>query len=370
MSGQGLLNLQDYEERSRGIMPRPLFDVLFGTHGAPGFEANTRNVDAFRSTRLRPRVMAGVANRDMSTTVLGTRVRLPVLLAPVGSHQRAHPEGELASARAAHNAGSILTLSTVSTYSIEEVAAASSGPLWFQLYFFRSRPLTEILVRRAEDAGYRAIVLTVDQLGARSKEREMRFDFQIFGEEKVVHTISAERVLRNFAGLDLPDLPTGSTMAASFEEDLSWHDVGWLRGITSLPLVIKGIQTAEDALLAVEAGADAIVVSNHGGHALPDADATLSMLPEIVAAVSGRLEVYLDGGVRSGSDVFKALALGARAVFIGRPIFWGLSVAGSDGLEAVFDILREELDSTMALCGVRDWSRLSPALVGAVGGRS
>jgi isopentenyl diphosphate isomerase/L-lactate dehydrogenase-like FMN-dependent dehydrogenase len=358
-----LLTLADYEAKARELMPRPLFDVLFGAHGTPGFEANTRNLDAFAALTLRPRVMRNVANRDLSTTVLGEKISLPVMIAPAGSHQRGHPDGELATARAARAAGTILTVSTVSTYSIEEVAEADSGPLWFQLYLYKNRPLTELLVRRAEQAGYKAIMLTVDQLGARSQEREVRFDFQIFGEERVVHTISPERVLRNFAGVDLPEMPTGTTMAASFEDNMTWAEIAWLRGVTGLPIVLKGIQTAEDAALAVEHGVDAIVVSNHGGHALPEAEATLTVLPEVVDAVRGRIEVYVDGGVRRGSDVLKAMAIGARAVFIGRPLFWGLSVAGADGVLAILQILRDELDSAMALCGVRTCADISPALV-------
>ena len=362
MSGQ-LLTLADYEAQARTLMPRPLFDVLFGAYGAPGFEANTRNIAAFESMTLRPRVLNGAGGRDLSTTVLGQKISLPVMLAPVGSHQRGHPEGELASAIAAKAAGTILALSTVATYSIEEVAEASDGPLWFQLYIFRNRPLTELLVRRAEAAGYRAIMLTVDHIGANSREREMRYDFRIFGEERVVHTTSADRVLRNFAGVDLPDLPTGATMGTAFEPGLTWADVAWLRRLTSLPIVIKGIQTAEDAALAAEHGVDAIVVSNHGGHALPEAEATLTVLPEVAETVGGRLEIYLDGGIRRGSDVLKALALGARGVFIGRPLFWGLAVGGAEGVAGVLDILRQELASAMALCGVYDCRNVPATLV-------
>lgn len=361
MSERQLITVADYEAQSREVLPRVLFDVLFGSHGAPGFEAETNNLDAFAATRLRPRVMVGVQRRKLSTTVLGQNVSLPVLLAPAGYHQRAHPEGELASARAAHAAGTILTVSTASTFSIEEVAAGSHGPLWFQLYLFKDRGLDEALVRRAEAAGYKALMITVDHLG-RSREREIRFDFSRTGEHRVVHTIDPERVLRNFAGFDFGGQGGGDSYRAHFDEDFKWSDLAWLRSITSLPLVIKGIQTAEDARLCREHGIDALVVSNHGGHAAPDALGTLETLPEVVAAAGDGLEVYLDGGVRRGADVLKALALGARAVLIGRPIFWGLAIGGEDGLRRVLEILGAELDSTMALCGVTDVEHVDPRL--------
>lgn len=359
-----LLTVADYEARARRVLPTQLFDVLFGSGGAPGFEANTSNLAAFRAARLRPRVLVGVGTRTMATTVLGTPVSLPVLLAPAGYHQRAHPDGELATARAARAAGTVLTVSTASTFSIEEVAAATDGPLWFQLYVFKSRALGERLIARAEAAGYRALMVTVDHLG-RSRERETRFDFSRTTEHRIVSTIDPDRVLRNFQGLDLPGVPDGDAYRTQFDEDLSWRDLAWLRRSTSMPLVVKGIQTAEDARLCREHGVDGIVVSNHGGHASPDARGTLETLPEIVAAAGGDVEVYLDGGVRRGGDVLKALALGARAVLVGRPIFWGLAAGGEEGLCRVLDIYRAELDSAMTLCGVTDVRRAGPDLVAA-----
>jgi 4-hydroxymandelate oxidase len=356
------LTVADYEALSREILPRQLFDVLFGEFGAPGFEANTHNIQAFRSTRLRPRVMAGAGNRKLSTTVLGRRIELPVMLAPAGYHQRAHPQGELATARAAQSAGTVFTVSTASTYSIEEVAAATDGPLWFQLYVFKDRDLDARLIARAEDAGYRALMVTVDHLG-RSREREMRYDFTRHNEHRIIHTIEPDRVLRNFQGMGFPSVPGADNYRANFDQDFGWSDIGWLRSKTSLPIVIKGIQTEEDARLCVEHGVDGLVVSNHGGHASPDAKGTLETLCEVSAAVDGAAEVYLDGGVRQGSDVLKALALGAKAVLIGRPIFWGLAVDGEQGVRHVLDILRNELDSTMSLCGVADVEKVSRRLV-------
>lgn len=347
-----LLTINDYESRAKETMPKALFDRLFGELDAPDWTSNTANVLAMESVKLRPRVLVDVSRRDLSTEVLGQRISLPVMLAPTGTHQRAHPAGELASARAAAAAGTIMGLSTASSYSIEEVAQAAENPLWFQLYFFQNRELTEILVRRAENAGYTAMMLTVDNLGANSREREHRY----------AYILESERILKNFQGIELPDLPTRENFAESFESALNWRDLEWLRSLTSMPLVIKGVQTAEDARLCAENGVEALVVSNHGGHAMQGTDGAINMLPAIADAVGDRLEVYLDGGVRRGADVLKALALGARATFIGRPIFWGLSVAGEEGVRHCLEILRQELSVAMGLCGVTDARRVDPSV--------
>lgn len=366
MSGPDLLTIADYEARSREVMPRQLFDVLFGGEGADAFEAEARNLDAFRATRLRPRVMTGNATRKLGTSVLGQSISLPVVLAPAGYHQRAHPDGELASARAAHAEGTILTVSTASTFTIEEVAAAGGGALWFQLYMFKSRAVDEQLIRRAEEAGYKALMITVDHLG-RSREREIRYDFGRTTEHRVVHTIDPKRVLANFAGMELAGTPSADAYRDHFDHSFQWSDLAWVRSVTSLPIVIKGVQTAEDARLCAEHGVDALVASNHGGHASPDARATLETLPEIVDAARG-VEVYLDGGVRRGGDVLKALALGARCVLIGRPIFWGLAIDGESGLRHVLQILRSELESAMSLCGVGDVELVDRRLVATPAG--
>ena len=343
-----LLTIGDYEARAKETMPKALFDRLFGDLDAPDWTSNTANVRAMEQVKLRPRVLVDVSERDMSTEVLGQRISMPVMLAPTGTHQRAHPAGELASARAAATADTIMGLSTASSYSIEEVAEVADNPLWFQLYFFQDRELTEILVRRAENAGYTAMMLTVDNLGANSREREFRY----------AYNLSAERILKNFDGIELPNLPNRGNFAESFEHALNWRDLEWLRSITTMPLVVKGIQTAEDARLCVDNGAEALVVSNHGGHALQGTDGSIDMLPAIADAVGDRLEVYFDGGVRKGADVLKALALGAKATFVGRPIFWGLSVGGEDGLAHCMEILRSELSVAMGLCGVTDVRRV------------
>ncbi len=352
-SQSSLLSIADYEGRAKETMSKAVFDRLFGEIGAADWTTNTNNVAAFDRVKLRPRVLVDVSRRDLSAEVLGQEISLPIMLAPTGTHQRAHPLGELASVRAAGSRGTILSLSTASSYSIEEVAGAAAGPLWFQLYFFPDRELTEILVRRAENAGYTGLMLTVDNLGANSREREYRY----------AYILEAERTLKNFEGIELPNLPTRENFAESFDSSLNWGDLEWLRSITSMPLMVKGVQTAEDAALCADHGVEALIVSNHGGHALQGSRGTIEMLPEVVDAVGERLEVYLDGGIRQGTDVLKALALGAKAVFIGRPIFWGLSVNGEAGVVDVLDILRDELSVAMGLCGVTSVRQVDRGLV-------
>ena len=354
-----LLTVPDYEARAREIVPQAVFNCMFGTYGAPDWVTNTNNVMALQETHLRPRVLVDVSHRNLSTKVLGHKISFPVMLAPAGGHQRVHRQGELASARAAGAAGTIMALSTTASYSIEEVAEVATGPMWFQLYFFQDRELTETLVRRAESAGYSALLLTVDNLGAPTTEREHRY----------AYTLSASRILKNLDGIDLPNVPNSSNFRECFESSLNWTDLEWLRSITSMPLVIKGIQTAEDAGLCVEHGVDALITSNHGGHTLLGTTGTFRLLPEVMDAVGDRMEVFLDGGIRSGTDVLKSLALGAKAVFVGRAMLWGLAVDGESGVRRVLEILRDELDVAMGLCGVADVNKVDRSLVVATNGQ-
>ena len=352
-----LVNIADYEARARETMPRLLFDPIFGTLDDPNFSTNTNNIKGFDALALRPRVLVDVSHRSISTEVLGQQISFPVMLAPAGSHQRANPDGELASARAAGAVGTIMALSTTSSYSMEEVAAAATGPLWFQLYVFRDRGLSEILTQRAQRAGYTAIVLTVDNLGSSSwLMREMQVKYSTMLSEPW-------RILKNFDGLERPNLPGMDGFNEHFDPAMTWSDLEWMRSITTLPLVIKGIQTGEDAKLCVEHGADGLIVSNHGGHSVQGTQGTIEMLPEVMDAVGDRLEVFLDGGIRRGGDVLKCLALGAKGVFIGRANFWGLSVGGEAGVRHVLEILRDELDREMGLCGVTDVKKVDRTLV-------
>ena len=343
------VNVFDFEELAREKLSQPAFDYVAG--GADDEVTLRRNRDAFEQIQLRQRALVDVSKVDLATTILRQRVEMPVLLAPVALQRLAHPEGEMASTRAAAKAGTIFALSTMASATIEEVAAASDGPKWFQLYVHPDRNVAKRLVQRAEAAGYTAICVTVDvpRLGRRERDLHNQLEFP------------ADVTHRNYIGeIDVPPVsvdPGQSALAAAadvlIDPSVTWDVIDWLRSITSLPIVLKGIMTAEDARIAVEHGIDGIVVSNHGGRQLDGAPATIHALPEVVTAVEGRCEVLLDSGVRRGTDVLKALALGANAVLIGRAFMWGLAVGGEDGVTRVLAMLRNELELAMALCGCR-----------------
>ena len=331
------VSLYDMEAMARQVMPHDLWDYVAG--GASDEITIRRNREAFDAIVTRPRFLVDVSNRDTSTTVLGERIAFPVMAAPTGSQWAAHPDAEVAVAKAAGDVGTLMAVATGASYTIEEIEAATSGPLWFQLYHLDDE-VTKFHVRKAKDAGYSAICLTVGSAGGVTKERDMRNDYSPSGAE---------------AWADLRDDPRLQEKVASVNRSpslgLTWSRLEWLRGLTGLPLVVKEILTAEDALLCVEHGADAIVVSNHGGRSFDTVPASIDVLPEIVDAVGDKIEVYLDSGVRRGTDVLKALALGARAVLVGRPLFWGLAIDGEAGVRTMFEILRAEFDRAMAFCG-------------------
>ncbi len=323
------VNVEEYEPLARARLSTEVTDFIAG--GAEDERTLQRNREAFSRWTLRPRVLTGVSGPRLATTVLGEPVALPVLLAPTGEHALSHPDGEAATARAAAAAGTILISSTASSLSLEAVAAATSAPLWFQLYCFSDRELTASLVTRAKAAGYRAVVLTVDAPVLGRREREIRSGYAV---RRALHR-------GNFS----------DGRQGSFDASLTWEVVPWLRELSGLPVVVKGILCGEDAALAVAHGAAAVIVSNHGGRQLDGAPASLDVLPEVVAAVQGRAEVYLDGGVRRGTDVLMALALGARAVCIGRPYLWALAAGGQAGVEHVLTLLRDEIVTALTLCG-------------------
>jgi 4-hydroxymandelate oxidase len=336
-----LIRVEDFEEEARQRLPQMVFDYFAGGAGDEWtLEENRR---AFDRWLLRPRILNDVSQVDLRTEVLGHEVTFPVLLAPTALQRMAHRDGELASARAAAAAGTLMILSTISTFSLEEVAA-TEVPRWFQLYVHRDRGLTEELVARAAAAGYGAIVLTVDApfLGQRYRDERNRF------------SLPPGIGLANLAAVSVPRTQ-GSDLFAYFTSELdptlSWRDVEWLRSLSTLPLVLKGIMTAEDAVQGVNAGADALIVSNHGGRQLDGVAATIDVLPEVAGAVGGKAEVLMDGGIRRGVDVLKSLALGARAVLIGRPYLWGLAVDGEAGVGRILELLRQELTLAMALAG-------------------
>lgn len=341
------INLFEYEALAQQRMEPSAWDFYQG--GSDDEVTLRANRSAFERIRLRPRVLVDVSEIDMQTTVLGTSISMPIMVAPTATHCVAYPDGECATVRGVGAARTLMTASTVATRTMEDIMAAGKEvecPLWFQLYVQQDLSLSEGLIRRAEMAGYRAIVLTVDlpRLGNREKDKRNLF----------VNPPPPHRPA-NFVDEVARLVP--------FSQKLTWQSLTWLRSLTRLPLLLKGVLTAEDALLAVEHGVDGIVVSNHGGRQLDGALATIEALPEVADAVAGRCEVYMDGGIRRGTDILKALALGARAVLIGRPILWGLTVNGSDGVTDVLEILRSELELAMVLAGRPTLASIDRSLV-------
>jgi 4-hydroxymandelate oxidase len=352
------LNLLELEELARAKLPRMAFDYYAG--GSHDEVTLRENVAAFGRLRVHYRVLRDVSARSTKTRVLGHEVSFPVLVAPTAFHKMAHDDGELATARATSAQGTVMILSSLATTSIEEVAQVATGPLWFQLYVYKDRGATEAVVARAEAAGCRALVLTVDAPLLGTRERCVRNEF----------TLPPDLAMQNLAAAGYAVMPTAtgdSSLAAyvraRLDPSLSWKDLAWLRSRTKLPILIKGIVRADDARLAVDAGVAGIVVSNHGGRQLDTSPATIDVLPSVVDAVAERCEVLVDGGVRRGTDVLKALALGSKAVLLGRPVLWGLALGGQAGVERVLETLRRELDLAMALAGCASIAEVKRDLV-------
>ncbi|MGH7635011.1 MAG: alpha-hydroxy acid oxidase, partial [Gemmatimonadaceae bacterium] len=349
------INIAEYEALAAEQLAPMVWDYY--RSGSDDEQTLRANHDAFGRIQLRPRVLVDVSQVSLATTVLGVEMRMPLLVAPTAYHGLAHPEGECETARGVGVAGSLMTVSTMANRSLEEVATATDGPLWFQLYVYRDRQLSERLVRRAEAVGYRALVLTVDTARLGRRERDIRNGF---GLPPHLHMGNFEGAAREQPGQE----PGASGLAvyanALLDSSLTWEALDWLRSITTLPVVVKGILTAEDAALAVEHGARAIIVSNHGGRQLESGLATIEALPEVVAAVNGRVEVYVDGGIRRGTDVLKALALGATAVGLGRLQGIALGAGGEDAVVRMIEIIEDEIQRAMALLGVARLSELSP----------
>jgi 4-hydroxymandelate oxidase len=349
------VNVLEFEALARARLNRSAFDYFAGGAGDELTLAENRR--AFERLSLRPRVLINVATIDCSTHLFGEPLSFPVLLAPTALNRLGHADGELAAARAAGAAGVAMAVSTTASATIEEVAEAASGPLWFQLYVYRDRRVTEDLLRRAEAAGYRAIVLTVDMPRMGRRERDLRNRF----------TLPPGVRIRNLEASGRPDAAAWGADSSFLEyvhnlldPTLTWESVHWLKSLTRLPLLIKGILSPDDAARAIDAGADGVIVSNHGGRQLDGAVATIDALPDIAARAGGRVPLLVDGGVRRGTDVLKAIALGASAVLVGRPYLWGLAAAGEAGVRRVLDLLRAEFELAMTLCGcptVRDISK-------------
>jgi L-lactate dehydrogenase (cytochrome) len=360
--------IEDLRRLARRRLPRAVFDFVEG--GAGDEQTVRRNRAAFERLLFQPRVLVDVSKREQATVLFGERIETPVLLSPTGMAGLCWPRGEVAAARAAHDAGTIYTLSTHASCTIEEVAAGAPGPLWFQLYVWQSRDLTRSFVERARAAGYRALLLTVDVPVISRRERDLHNGFTIPPRLTVRNVVDTLRrvgwmrrvllgprlTLANLVGepgAPRTDIVTLAGVAnRQVDPSIAWADLAWFRSLWSGPLLLKGVLTAADARRAAEHGVDGLVVSNHGGRQLDGTPATVEALPEIVDAVGGRMEVLLDGGVRRGADVVRALALGARAVMVGRPYLYGLAAGGPAGVRQAIGTFAREIDHALALVGV------------------
>lgn len=355
-----LLNLFDYERAAQARVATPTWEYQAG--GANDEVTLRANRAAWDELAIRFRTMIDVSTRSTATTILGAPVSMPIFVAPTAMQKLAHPDGECGMARATAQAGTLLVVSTTATTGLSEVAAeVPEAPKWFQVYVYSGREHTEALVREAAAAGYRALVLTVDTPVLGRRERDIRSGFTLPPGLEIKNAVDAgmgavptatgesSGLMRHFRGLHDPAITP--------------RDIRWLRDVSGLPVVVKGIVRGDDARRAIDGGASAIIVSNHGGRQLDTAIATARALPEVVAAVNGAVEVYVDGGIRRGTDVLKALAMGARAVLLGRPVLWGLAMNGAAGAQHVLELLRDELDLAMALTGSPSLSDITPDLL-------
>ena len=345
------LNASDFERLAEGKVEPGPWGYFAG--GAGDERTLADNDAAFGRWRLRPRMLVDVGSVTTATTVLGRDVSMPVLVAPTAFQRLAHPDADLAVARGAAAAGTVMCLSTLGGASPAELAdAAPDGRHWFQLYWSRDREFTQALVEAAAEAGFQAIVLTVDLPAAGRRERDLRAAFEI------PEDVPLPNLATHLGGGDFH-----ATLGQVVDPTITWRDLEWLRSVSSLPLIVKGILTSEDARLACEHGVDGLVVSNHGGRQLDRVPASLDVLPEVVDAVSGRCLVLMDGGVRRGTDVVTALALGARAVLVGRPVLWALAVGGEEGVQRVLELLRAEVELALRLLGCATPEAVTPAHV-------
>jgi L-lactate dehydrogenase (cytochrome) len=373
------LNVEDLRRLARRRLPRVVFDYIDG--GADAELTMRENCNIFDIVTFRPRNAVANAPCNLSTSVLGTAIDLPFLLAPVGSSRLFYPRGECVAAREAGAAGTIYALSTLSGCRLEDVKAASKGAVWYQLYLIGGREVASAAIERAQEAGYSALVVTIDTAVSGQRERDSRngakellgnnylaklpYGFQVLARPRWLIDFQLDGGLMKFPNVVLPDgeMRYAGVAAALEQSTVAWSDMGWIKERWRGPVVVKGVLTAQDARRALDAGADAIVVSNHGGRQLDGVSPTLRALPEVVDAVNGRVEVLLDGGIRRGSDVVKALCLGARAVLIGRAYAYGLGAAGGPGVEKAIDILRSGVVRTLRLLGCHDIAALDPSLV-------
>ncbi|HEX3703723.1 MAG TPA: alpha-hydroxy acid oxidase [Vicinamibacterales bacterium] len=382
MDAPDVVNIADLRRLAKRRLPRAVFDYIDG--GADAEITLRENCRAFELVRFRPRCAVATAACDLRTTVLGTRLALPFLLAPVGSSRMFYPRGEAVAAREADAAGTAYILSTLSGCRLEEVKAASKGPCWYQLYLAGGRDVALAAIARARAAGFTALVVTIDTPVAGMRERDVRngtkelltrnpwtmapFVSQFLARPRWLAGCLGDGGLMTFPNVMLADrgaMPYADVGAMLEQSMVSWSDLRWIREAWNGPIVIKGVHIGEDAKRAVDEGADAIVVSNHGGRQLDGVAATLRVLPEVLAAVDGRIEVLLDGGIRRGSDIVKALCLGARAVLIGRAYAYGLGAGGGPGVARAIEILRTDVVRTLKLLGCASTSALNASYIDA-----
>ncbi len=375
-----VINIYDLREQARRRLPRVVFDYLDG--GADGEVTLRENSRIFDDVTFRPRQAVAVSHCDLRTQVLGRSLSFPAILAPVGYSRLMHPTGEVAAASAAGAAGTTYTLSTISGYKLEDVKAATSGPAWYQLYLVGGRQVAEGAIERARNAGFSALVVTIDTAVAGMRERDPRNGMkQLLGGSlfsKIPHVPQilvhprwlagflldgGTPALQNIVEPGKGPMPLVDVTAALAKAVVTWEDLRWLRQLWPGPIVIKGVLSGEDAKRAVDEGAAAIVVSNHGGRQLDGVAPTLRALPEVVAAVDGRAEVLMDGGIRRGSDIVKALCLGARAVLVGRAYAYGLAAAGAAGVDRALEILRTDIERTLILLGCPSVSALDSSYI-------
>lgn len=350
-----LFDVVDFEREARLRLSPMAWDYIAG--GAADELTLRWNQEAYQKLRLRPRVLTDVSNLDTRVKLLGRELAHPIILAPTAYQRLFHPEGELAVAKGAGESSSTFTISTSATTTIADIAKVATQPLWFQLYVQRNRELTQDLIRRTEDGGCEALVVTVDTPVLGPRYRELRSKFAL--------PPGIERAnLRGSVGATGAHRPTEREIySVTLDPTLTWKDIEWLRGITRLPILLKGIMTPEDAERAVQSGVAGLIVSNHGARNLDTLPATIDILPEVVAQVAGRMPVLFDGGIRRGTDILKALGLGANAVLIGRPYLFGLAAQGATGVARIVNILRREFESAMALTGRRTIEEIDASVI-------
>jgi 4-hydroxymandelate oxidase len=353
-----MINIADYEAKARSKMLPAAYDYFAG--GALDERTIANNQAAFGDIHLVPRVLRGASTPKISTRLAGHSLAAPIIISPTAFHGLAHPDGEVATATAANALGTIMTVSTTASSAIADVTSATSYPVWFQLYMLKDRAITRDLVREAEVAGCKAIVLTVDVPAWGRRERDMRNEFAL-PKGAVIKSLLLKGREDFYDGT--MNVPLSQFISERFKFDLTWEDVVWLRGVTKLPVFVKGVVHPLDAVEAVKSGAAGVIISNHGGRQLDTCIPTLFALPSIVQAIGDRVPIVLDGGIRRGVDVLKAIALGATAVAVGRPVIWGIAADGARGATRVLEIIRDEFRNAMSLCGCNSITEITSDLL-------